>query len=86
MNENEQPQAPPTEPASVSQIPAEAPFDARSLPPEVSPEPSFPIVGIGASAGGLAAFEALFSGLPADDDPGMAFIISTTLNGEAGAR
>jgi two-component system CheB/CheR fusion protein len=30
----------------------------------------FPIVGIGASAGGLAAFEAFFSGLPADVDPG----------------
>jgi two-component system, chemotaxis family, CheB/CheR fusion protein len=36
---------------------------------------SFPIVGIGASAGGLAAFEAFFSGMPADADPGMAFIL-----------
>ena len=36
---------------------------------------SFPIVGIGASAGGLAAFEAFFSGMPADIDPGMAFVI-----------
>jgi two-component system CheB/CheR fusion protein len=27
---------------------------------------SFPIVGIGASAGGLAAIEAFFSGMPAD--------------------
>ena len=35
----------------------------------------FPIVGIGASAGGLAAFEAFFSGMPADTDPGMAFIL-----------
>jgi two-component system, chemotaxis family, CheB/CheR fusion protein len=35
----------------------------------------FPIVGIGASAGGLAAFEAFFSGMPADSDPGMAFIL-----------
>jgi len=35
----------------------------------------FPIVGIGASAGGLAAFEAFFSGMPADDDPGMAFVL-----------
>ena len=33
----------------------------------------FPIVGIGASAGGLAAFEAFFSGMPAD--PGMAFVL-----------
>ncbi len=35
----------------------------------------FPVVGIGASAGGLAAFEAFFSGMPADTDPGMAFIL-----------
>ncbi|MCX5824904.1 MAG: PAS domain-containing protein [Deltaproteobacteria bacterium] len=35
----------------------------------------FPIVGIGASAGGLAAFEAFFSGMPADADPGMVFVL-----------
>ena len=35
----------------------------------------FPIVGIGASAGGLAAFEAFFSGMPADANPGMAFVL-----------
>jgi two-component system CheB/CheR fusion protein len=35
----------------------------------------FPVVGIGASAGGLAAFEAFFSGMPANTDPGMAFIL-----------
>ena len=35
----------------------------------------FPIVGIGASAGGLAAFEAFFSGMPDDDEPGMAFVL-----------
>ena len=35
----------------------------------------FPIVGIGASAGGLAAFEAFFAGMPADTDPGMAFVL-----------
>jgi two-component system CheB/CheR fusion protein len=37
--------------------------------------PSFPVVGIGASAGGLAAFEAFFAGMPADRDPGMAFVL-----------
>jgi two-component system CheB/CheR fusion protein len=37
--------------------------------------PGFPIVGIGASAGGLAAFEAFFSGMPADTDPDMAFVL-----------
>jgi two-component system CheB/CheR fusion protein len=44
---------------------------------------SFPIIGIGASAGGLAAFEAFFSVMPADtgssdvysDGPGMAFVL-----------
>lgn len=35
----------------------------------------FPIVGIGASAGGLAAFEAFFSGMPPVSDPGMAFVL-----------
>ena len=35
----------------------------------------FPIVGIGASAGGLKAFEAFFSGLPEGVDPGMAFVL-----------
>jgi len=35
----------------------------------------FPIVGIGASAGGLAAFEAFFSGMPDDRDSGMAFVL-----------
>jgi two-component system CheB/CheR fusion protein len=39
------------------------------------PSAGFPIVGIGASAGGLAAFEAFFSGMPADTDPDMAFVL-----------
>jgi len=43
--------------------------------PESTPPPPFPVVGIGASAGGLAAFEAFFSGMPADTDPGMAFVL-----------
>jgi two-component system CheB/CheR fusion protein len=34
----------------------------------------FPIVGIGASAGGLAAFEAFLSTMPSDQNPGMAFV------------
>ena len=37
--------------------------------------PRFPIVGIGASAGGLAAFEAFFSGMPAHSNSGMAFVL-----------
>lgn len=35
----------------------------------------FHIVGIGASAGGLAAFEAFFSGMPQGIDPNMAFVL-----------
>ena len=38
-------------------------------------EAVFPIVGIGASAGGLAAFEAFFSGMPVDVEPGTAFVL-----------
>lgn len=38
-----------------------------------SMRPAFPIVGIGASAGGLAAFEAFFSVLPGES--GMAFVL-----------
>ena len=57
--------------------PAVASGDARML---AAPDPAgtvagFPIVGIGASAGGLAAFEAFFSGMPAATDPGMAFVL-----------
>ena len=35
----------------------------------------FPIVGIGASAGGLTAIEAFFSGMPTDADPGLAIVL-----------
>ena len=35
----------------------------------------FPVVGIGASAGGLAAIEEFLSGLPDDRDLGMAFVL-----------
>ncbi|MBI5651074.1 MAG: PAS domain-containing protein [Chloroflexi bacterium] len=39
------------------------------------PEPGFAIVGIGASAGGLAAFEAFFSAMPSDTEGGIAFVL-----------
>ncbi len=35
---------------------------------------SFPVAGLGASAGGLAAFEAFFSSIPADRKTGIAFV------------
>lgn len=40
-----------------------------------APDNHFPIVGIGASAGGLKAFEAFFSGMPSQTDPEMAFVL-----------
>jgi two-component system CheB/CheR fusion protein len=43
-------------------------------PPKIT-SANFPIVGIGASAGGLAAFEAFFSGMAKDTAPGMAFVL-----------
>ncbi len=43
-------------------------------PPEIT-SATFPIVGIGASAGGLVAFEAFFSGMAKDTAPGMAFVL-----------
>ena len=42
---------------------------------EERPWQGFPIVGIGASAGGLAAFEAFFSALQTVTEPGMAFVL-----------
>jgi two-component system, chemotaxis family, CheB/CheR fusion protein len=39
------------------------------------PETRFPIVGIGASAGGLAAFGAFFSAIPGETTTGMAFVL-----------
>jgi two-component system CheB/CheR fusion protein len=60
-----------TDEMGVQSLPA-----ADSLREENSlPLPDFPIVGIGASAGGLAAFEAFFSGMPALTDPDMAFVL-----------
>ena len=43
----------------------------------VAPEPAqpFPIVGIGASAGGLNALEAFFAAMPKDDDFRIAFVV-----------
>jgi two-component system CheB/CheR fusion protein len=43
--------------------------------PKKSSSASFPIVGMGASAGGLAAFQAFFSAMPATSDSGMAFVL-----------
>ncbi|MCW2311636.1 chemotaxis protein CheB [Rhodoferax antarcticus] len=61
---------------------AKPPKTSPPAPPATPPTPvattaleSFPIVGIGASAGGLAAFQAFFSGIPTGKAPGMAFVL-----------
>ena len=56
----------------ITEKDAVAPAPIETVAPSVA---GFPIVGIGASAGGLAAFEAFFSGMPADTDPNMAFVL-----------
>jgi two-component system, chemotaxis family, CheB/CheR fusion protein len=54
---------------------AESPARAKSTPHIGSDGQGFPIVGVGASAGGLEALEELFSDMPADT--GMAFVVVT---------
>jgi two-component system CheB/CheR fusion protein len=69
-------EAPPVRAIEAPEIASEtAKNAARVLDTDEKPAAGFPIVGIGASAGGLAAFEAFFSGMPADIDPGMAFVL-----------
>jgi two-component system CheB/CheR fusion protein len=57
------------------QPPVEAAPAASIETPATEPDTSFPIVGIGASAGGLAAFEAFFSAMPGDTESGMALVL-----------
>ena len=45
------------------------------MEPELAADHSFPVVGVGASAGGVEAFEGLFRGLP--PDTGMSFVLVT---------
>ena len=64
---------------------AEAETGANAPEKSVNPEqvepasephsPPFPVVGIGASAGGISAFEAFFSTMPPESDSGMAFVL-----------
>jgi two-component system, chemotaxis family, CheB/CheR fusion protein len=61
--------------SSALPSPAEAAPETHAEEPQAPPRNEFPIVGIGASAGGLSAFEAFFSGLPAHTDPGLAFVL-----------
>ncbi len=54
---------------------SETPAAAQLIPFEPVPAKSFPIVGIGASAGGLAAFEALLTAMPPITDRGIALVL-----------
>jgi len=61
--------------ASTTLTPPET-AEPSALPADITPDSTrFPVVGIGASAGGLAAFESFFSGMPADKNPDMAFVL-----------
>jgi len=68
----------PAEKASANTKAKDAKVIKKTAKPKETAGPpvlDFPIVGIGASAGGLAAFEAFFSGMPKDSEPGMAFVL-----------
>jgi two-component system CheB/CheR fusion protein len=72
-------QSTPDDSAAPPPTPADPPTAAAG-PGAVKPSGAdrtapFPIVGIGASAGGLAAFEAFFAGMPADVQPGLAIVL-----------
>ena len=62
-------------PATSSAADPNPPPAAASAADSAADFHAFPIVGIGASAGGLAAFEAFFAGMPAATDPDMAFVL-----------
>jgi len=53
----------------------EPPDGVQPLPIDLSPPKSFPIVGIGASAGGLAAFESFLTAMPPTTERGIAFVL-----------
>ena len=59
-------------PATAGLLTAQPSLEPALLPAPAAP---FPIVGIGASAGGLAAIQAFFSGMPANVEPNMAFVL-----------
>jgi len=72
----DQKRTPKVQAASTEAVPAPPLVEETDASPSPShPMNPFPIVGIGASAGGLGAFEAFFAGMPAEGDPGMAFVL-----------
>ncbi|MCP4700981.1 MAG: PAS domain-containing protein [Gammaproteobacteria bacterium] len=67
-------------PAKEKKMPVKKRPKAPSPQAEKTPseKKTFPIIGIGASAGGLAAFEKFFTNMPADS--GMAFVLVQHMN------
>jgi len=61
-----------TEESSLAPLENSAGIEPESSDPVVG---AFPIVGIGASAGGLAALEQFFAAIPSDVEPGIAFVL-----------
>ena len=72
--------APPALPELAQPAPVQSALVQSDQPDSIlvdktPPITAFPVVGIGASAGGLAAFESFFSGMPDTTEPGMAFVL-----------
>ena len=62
--------------SQIKDKPPDAPAgEEQQIPTSQVHAGSFPIVGIGASAGGLAAFEAFFAHMPTDTESGLAFVL-----------
>ena len=71
MSEHDKPDPGETDPTMADRPEGDAP-DPAAAPHE---QPTFAVVGIGASAGGLDALEQFFASVP--PDPGMAFVVVT---------
>jgi two-component system CheB/CheR fusion protein len=72
----------PARKAEVSTDTHERATSSTLSPPEVETADTFPIVAIGASAGGLEALESFFSNMP--PEPGLSFVVIQHLS--PGAR
>src|SRR5208283_2931199 len=71
----------PARKAEVSTGTHERATSSTLSPPEVEAADTFPIVAIGASAGGLEALESFFSNMP--PEPGLSFVVIQHLSPES---
>src|SRR5262245_48936551 len=67
--------APAQRPSPQRRVEAAAHTETTKSAASTPPTSGFPIVGIGASAGGLAAFEAFFSAMPPNTESGIAIVL-----------